>query len=756
MLTLFVAVVVEQGDYSTEETHSTPIHAYTAITVAQAVLVIKAFSVRHCLSQTAVGDLLSLLSILLPIPSNLPTSYHLFSKLFSDPSEAVSIHYYCKNVDCMSPVAATDTACSECETFFSAAENQKLGLFFLTLDLQSQICQLLENDGVGSKLSSGYKSDTNDVKYVGDGTFLKSIPELHSSDTNVCLTWNCDGVPLFKSSEYSVWPIRCIISNLPYAVAIKNMLVAALWFGKGKPCMSTYLEQFVSNVTDLNKSGGVKWMHPVTKQLIHTSVFPVICSSDAAARCMLQGIQQYNGQYGCSWCLDIGQVVPKGRGFTRVYVSDTPQLPRTHDLVIKHGNEVIHSNSKHVMGVKTLSPLALLGRFDMVASFVVDYMHCVLLGCVRQFLDMWLNSKYHDMPWYVGTKITVLDAKLLKLKPPCDVKRTPRSLKRAQTWKASECYNWLLYYSVSVLSGVLPGNFLKHWLLLIDGVFYLLRVCLTDVGIEGANRKLSKFVEITATLYGKEHVVYNVHQLTHLAESVMRCGPLWATSAFPFEGHNQNLLKLFSGTNYIMSQIAHSFVTLASLPSLLKQTMSADPDCQRVSGMVRQWLHGYLLTCHAVHVEEVVAFGVPVMRQLTAVELSILQPVLDTRLSDSEQFYNRVSIRGKIFCTESYCARLKTNSYTVEMDNHSFGEIVNFVLLQAIGVMFAFVRLYEIDQTSAARNVVIADHMHVVKRTETLTAVKCSCILQKCVFLGKVGRGQQCLVASQLNVYEEH
>ena len=88
-----------------------------------------------------------------------------------------------------------------------------------------------------------------------------------------------------------------------------------------------------------------------------------------------------------------------------------------------------------------------------------------------------------------------------------------------------------------------------------------------------------------------------------------------------------------------------------------------------------------------------------------------------------------MSIRGKIFCTESYCARLKTNSYTVEMDNHSFGEIVNFVLLQA---------------------------MHVVKRTETLTAVKCSCILQKCVFWGKVGRGQQCLVASQPNVYEEH
>jgi hypothetical protein len=148
--------------------------------------------------------------------------------------------------------------------------------------------------------------------------------------------------------------------------------------------MSTYLTQFVNDVSHINEFGGVKWQHPVTKAWANSKLFPVICSSDAPARCMLQGTQQFNGEYGCRWCLNPGHVVEKGRGFTRSY-SCSKCAPRTHRSVIEHGRQVVSSAAKHVMGVKTLSPLILLAGFDVVRSFTVDYMHCVLLGCVRQF-----------------------------------------------------------------------------------------------------------------------------------------------------------------------------------------------------------------------------------------------------------------------------------------------------------------------------------------------------------------------------------
>ncbi len=75
---------------------------------------------------------------------------------------------------------------------------------------------------------------------------------------------------------------------------------------------------------------------------------------------------------------------------------------------------------------------------------------------------------------------------------------------------------------------------------------------------------------------------FNVHQLTHLPFSVRMYGPLWCTSAFAFEGHNQKLKGLCHGTNYIPSQIARQFNILQSIPQLLKQTMTSADVSNRV------------------------------------------------------------------------------------------------------------------------------------------------------------------------------
>jgi len=741
---------------------STPLHSHTDITVAQTVLLIKAFMIRHCLSNIAVGDLLSMITMLLPVPSKLPLSYHSFSKLFPDISNSVHVHYYCKNDKCMSPVDSLAGECEKCKTAFVEQENKKAGQFFLTLDLKFQIREALEIKGVGDCLITGNKLCMGQMHNIMDGTFVRSIPDLNTDDPNLCLVWNCDGVPLFKSSEHSLWPIRCLIGNLPHSISIQHMLIAGIWFGKSKPCMHTYLQQFVDDMTDVNQSGGVNWSHPSTNALMVSKVFPVICSSDAAARCMLQGIQQYNGENGCSWCLDPGRVVPKGRGYTRTYHMIDPQ-PRTHKALQLHGIAVATSGDKHIMGVKTLSPLNLLEGFDMVRSFTVDYMHCVLLGCVRQFLDLWLNSKYHDHPWYIGTKLGVIDRKLLVIRPPCDIKRTPRSAKRAQSWKASECYNWLLYYSLFVLDGILPTQYVKHWLLLVDAIYYLLGESLNADGIALANRKLCCFAAETGSRYGDEHTVYNVHQLAHISQCAVECGPLWLTSAFPFEGHNQNLLKLFSGTTYVPHQIAHAFMNLASLPSLLKTTItdsiSNSLTTIRVVDTVGQWLKGYPLTSHVTCANDVITFGRPAVRSLTAIEEIVLRP-LHSDLNNYE-FYDRVLIRGKVFCTESYGKKLKTNSYHIELESGSICKVLSFVLVKVkpTDLLFVMGQLYN---TSMSRHSIAssASNVRVVYLSDTIIAVKSSDILKKCVVIGKLCYDKtldvvKYIVASQPNVLEK-
>ena len=50
-------------------------------------------------------------------------------------------------------------------------------------------------------------------------------------------------------------------------------------------------------------------------------------------------------------------------------------------------------------------------------------------------------------------------------------------------------------------------------------------------------------------------MIANVHCLLHLPKCVETLGPLWATSCFPFENANAQLLKLFHGSKGVEKQV---------------------------------------------------------------------------------------------------------------------------------------------------------------------------------------------------------
>lgn len=55
---------------------------------------------------------------------------------------------------------------------------------------------------------------------------------------NISLTWDIDGLPPFKSSKFSLWPMYFVINELPYKllwIRTENMIIAGLWFGEAKP-----------------------------------------------------------------------------------------------------------------------------------------------------------------------------------------------------------------------------------------------------------------------------------------------------------------------------------------------------------------------------------------------------------------------------------------------------------------------------------------------------------------------------------------
>lgn len=93
-----------------------------------------------------------------------------------------------------------------------------------------------------------------------------------------------------------------------------------------------------------------------------------------------------------------------------------------------------------VSGIKGASVLFLLNVFNIIESFVPEYMHCVLLGVVKTIVMWWTTKSNKDEPFYFGldTKIDEFNSILMSIKPPSEVTRIPRSLRDMKLWKVSE------------------------------------------------------------------------------------------------------------------------------------------------------------------------------------------------------------------------------------------------------------------------------------------------------------------------------
>lgn len=733
------------NSYSEFENVGAPLYTGSEITIAQCILLILSFSLRHSLTASAVEDLLKLLNVFLPSGNILPKSLHLLRKLFHDPSESLNVHIFCNN--CRTYVPKNNVHCPECNEINDPKRNITEGSYYISLSIEDQLRNILQKE------ECALQSEEYGINGVRKGEMYQTLPNFTTND--ISLLWNCDGIPMFKSSSFSLWPIRCVINELQPNVRFKNIILAGVWFGRGKPDMSTYLKQFVDDILKIN-SHGVQWMHPLTKTTVVSKVFPIICSCDAVARCVLQGIHQFNGAYGCGHCLNEGKTVPKGRGYARVY-PPTDAEKRTHSHVIDCGQRAIENEVDHVCGVKTISPLVLLNPstgFDIVNSFPVDYMHCVLLGVTKQFLDLWFNSKYHESPWYIGTSQKYVDQRLLTIKPPSDIPRVPRSVKIAQRWKAAECRSWLLFYSGPVLYKILPAKFLKHWLLLATAVFYFLKDNITDNDMAMATSKIATFVKEIPKTYGLCHMSFNIHQLTHLSFSVKMYGPLWCTSAFSFESHNQKLKRFCHGTNYIPSQIARQFNILQSIPQLLKQTKTNADVSNVVEKLVNDWLDVYPLVVRAQKMEGLFFLGCSRQKTLDHKERFLMLPVCHLSENDehSAEIYDRAIVNGQLLTTEKYGKEYKHNSFIVQLRNGCIAKIESILNIVHDNKNNPLIQV-QLLQTALAGFVSEGSPSHIkeVVPTVTVIIVKPVEVVRKVVYMSFK---KTCYIALQPNSIE--
>lgn len=660
----------EFHELNIDQSLNAPLSEGIQTTKAECIIMILSFVMRHKLSSAALADLLKMINEMLGREVIVSSTY-LFKKIFGQHSPNLHFHFYCKY--CFSLVASFDgdrpdeiMPCPHCQRPCNIKRLDDN--FFLTTSLVSQVEGLLNRPDISSQLS--YKEDRqkvheNNLEDIFDGLVYQELfnpgGPLHDT-TNLTYTFNTDGMPIFSSSKCSLWPIYLIINELPPKTRKENMILAGVWFGKCEPKMNLFLSKFVQEANKLAVDG-VNWMDEGLAT--NSKLYGVCCNVDAPAKALMQNVMQFNGYMGCGLCYHPGKAVDR---VIKYPVNVCEYEDREDEDMLSDMRTALLQN-RPFRGVKGPSPLINLTHFPIVWGFPPDFMHCVLLGVSRQLAELWFSDASTDH--YIGSpaNCNIISNCLKSMKTPSFVARTPRPVSERKFWKASEWYNWLLFFCLPCLTGILPPINFSHLCILVKAIHLLLQKSVSIDDVNEADVLLAVFVAKMQILYGEWAMSFNVHCLTHLAKSVKMWGPLWTHSCFPFENANGKIKGMLHGNKGIMAQAMYKFLLLRTLPVL--------KDTYRLSQRVQYFCDEILFSDNAFPTyvaENVQLYGVGKCFELPEAETNaLINSGYD--VDQNVVMYDRFSIKGLMFHSIHYTRSTKVDSSVFCYRNGRIGQI---------------------------------------------------------------------------------
>ncbi|KYQ58835.1 hypothetical protein ALC60_02163 [Trachymyrmex zeteki] len=314
----------------------------------------------------------------------------------------------------------------------------------------------------------------------------------------------------------------------------------------------------------------------------------------------------------------------------------------------------------------------LLPGFHIIKSFTPDYLHSNLLGVVKTFTEAIFDSANNDKPWYIGRHTTAFDNKLLQMKPPTELTRTPRSIIERKLWKGSEWKNYLLYYSIPCLKNIMAERYVKHWFLLVFSMHIFLKKKIYNEEFAAAEVAIRTFVFEIDELYGIEYYKFNCHLMLHIPESVRRFGALWASSTFPFEHYNGVLSKMFKSSHAIPEQICKSYLRFKNVEKLSTAIFSRK-DCSQDAKKLFQKMCGVFCPQQCItYGPELRLFGKPVQIQLSLIETTEIEALLQEKILNYAEKFDRFIFLQTLWHTESNKLLTKRHNSTVELRDGSF------------------------------------------------------------------------------------
>jgi len=265
--------------------------------------------------------------------------------------------------------------------------------FFLSVSLEGQLCELLNNSDVRNSMMTYRFKGKNSQESLEDIYDEHAYQRLFindgilSSPFNFSYCFNTDGALMGKSSDKTIWPIYVMLIELPPKDRSRHMLLAGLYVANKDPNQKIFLQPFVEEANIL-ANRGFDWIHD--GKTVNSKMIPLCAIVDSVARWQMLNMSSFNAHYGCTFCCIKTERTLKGQRFA---IPTGTISKRTAESTSRDMEEAYsrrdekRAKDRIVKGVKGPSPLIRLAYFNIISGFVPDYMHAMLLGVIRLQTD---------------------------------------------------------------------------------------------------------------------------------------------------------------------------------------------------------------------------------------------------------------------------------------------------------------------------------------------------------------------------------
>lgn len=297
-----------------------------------------------------------------------------------------------------------------------------------------------------------------------------------------------------------MWPILLTVYHRNYE---SKPVTVALYCGDSKPYSAkNYLKDFVKEANKYISNGIV-----LNEIKYSFKIFCVV--ADSPARAFIKAIKNPGGFFACGRCTVEGIT----KNHKRVYPNTNCNL-RTKDSFIEK-----HQPEHHLENFKT--KLTKLKEFDPVHDVVLDPMHLLYLGIMKNLIEKFLVVKKHNAR-LKRRKVEILRSKMqsLALDILVEFERKQYDIHQVSKWKATQFRFILLYIGPIIFKNVLSENKYRHFLLL----YVACRIFNDDLNAvryaEYAQDQLRLFFNLLPSEYGEDALVLNMHNLIHVPDDV--------------------------------------------------------------------------------------------------------------------------------------------------------------------------------------------------------------------------------------------